>query len=90
MSEADRRYTAKFRVHQARVKLELGCAECGYDENADALEFDHIVGGGPRARSSSNFTWLKRMLADPNVQLLCGNCHNIKSNRERRERMKVA
>ena len=63
-------------------KLEKGCAHCGYDENVFALEFDHIK---PREDTSKKWQTPKYgkaardLVADPNIQVLCANCHKIKT-----------
>ena len=63
-------------------KLEKGCAHCGYKENVFALEFDHIE---PRKDTSKKWQTPKykkallELLDDPNIQVLCANCHKIKT-----------
>lgn len=79
----------RFYAAQARVKKSLGCSACGYNENPDALEWDHvrpllIAGQRPRAVRVGSMIALQKAMADHNVQLLCGNCHNIKTVREKR------
>lgn len=74
----------------AAAKLKRGCARCGYAEHPDALQFDHIeplrVSARTRAKQHriESRAALYRALADTNIQVLCGNCHNIKSIAERR------
>ena len=82
-----RAYELKAQSACATYKLEAGCAICGYNEHPDALEFDHINGGGGHAYISNTqrtVPWLLRMIEDPNVQVLCSNHHAIKSATERR------
>ena len=63
-------------------KLEKGCAHCGYAENVAALEFDHI---NPRTDTHKKWQGAKykkealQLMADPNIQVLCSNCHSIKT-----------
>lgn len=74
----------------ADAKLARGCAHCGYREHPDALQFDHVeplrvrTRSRPRRDRIESHASLRRALADPNIQVLCGNCHNIKSMEERR------
>jgi 5-methylcytosine-specific restriction endonuclease McrA len=63
------------------IKLERGCAKCGYRENVFALQWDHIIPvqsgknwGGPASMAAA-----KRLVIDPNIQVLCANCHCIKT-----------
>lgn len=74
------------RARYVRMRIEAlalfgsACKECGYAD-ARALQFDHISGGGgvERAKSSSE-TMLRRIMSEPKrFQLLCANCHHIKS-----------
>jgi len=78
-----------------RHKLEAGCAHCGYHEDARALDFDHI----DPATKVQTISWLvttsgvnpdnpkhmaKLMDEIAKCQVLCANCHRIKT-REARE-----
>lgn len=73
--------TRKRDIIQA-IKLERGCADCGYRENAVALEFDHRPGEVKslsigRAISQAG---LDRLLAEiEKCDVVCANCHRIRS-----------
>ena len=56
------------------------CAHCGYTER-DVMELDHINGRGPtRERRRAMIARIYRAQArDPNLQLLCANCHRSKT-----------
>ena len=60
------------------------CSRCGTDD-IRVLEIDHVDGGGStKARKSYSDRLMFRQLArgdyeGPRLQLLCGNCHNIKT-----------
>ena len=77
-----------------RTKWEMGCVKCGYDENPAALEWDHVE---PICQTASqrdrnyriNYQALKRHIEDPNVQVLCANCHAIKTVAENLNRAKA-
>lgn len=81
------RQTAKLRYQEARrfllaEKVKRGCARCGYNENAHALQLDHIIPVRRKERGADNWNGIKAVqavLADPNVQVLCANCHSIKT-----------
>lgn len=51
----------------------------------DALEFDHIKRVGPDGKRRADFVMYRMILANEatNIQLLCANCHNIKSRKNR-------
>jgi 5-methylcytosine-specific restriction endonuclease McrA len=84
---AARRHVRKVSDWVREKKLERGCAHCGYRVNGDALEFDHIVSRritGDKQIMINSFVSVRAALANPNVQVLCANCHAIKSVGERR------
>lgn len=61
------------------LKVEFGCACCGYNEHPEGLDFDHLfdkkfnIGrGGTMSK--------KRLEKEINkCQVLCGTCHHIKT-----------
>lgn len=65
------------RVRQ--IKLERGCADCGYDRCAEALHFDHLPGEEKLAHVAVllqlNRPWhvIEREMAKCDV--VCANCH---------------
>lgn len=67
------------------IKTSRGCARCGYNANPVALDFDHID------RSTKSFdigrmrskTSIEKLLAEVDkCQVLCANCHRIKTFEE--------
>lgn len=64
----------------AQMKLESGCADCGYNEYACALEFDHVR--GEKEFNLSRFqgrSW-KRVLAEiEKCDVICANCHRVRT-----------
>jgi 5-methylcytosine-specific restriction endonuclease McrA len=84
---AARRHVRRVSDWVREEKLKRGCVKCGYRENAEALEFDHIVSRritGERPIMINSFVSVRAALENPNVQVLCANCHAIKSVGERR------
>lgn len=75
-----RRKTAPILRFRAMKKLGGKCAECGIDDFR-VLEIDHVNGGGTADRRKRND--MTRHLAiingEQGFQLLCGNCHRIKT-----------
>jgi len=84
---ASRRHVHKVAEWVLQEKAKCGCALCGYRENADALELDHIVPrrlSGEKAVMINSFNSVRAAFKNPNIQVLCANCHAIKSVGERR------
>ncbi len=68
-------------------KMLKGCAKCGYKEDYRALQIDHIVpiNGKHKRRSLSHYgvDTLRKKLSG--CQVLCANCHLIKTRIEAEE-----
>lgn len=82
------RHLALLTVEVNAYKIEKGCAHCGYRDNPDALEFDHIVPvrvtGERRFLVKNSRQGFVDAQTNPNIQVLCANCHAIKSVGERK------
>ena len=80
---ATARYHAdRYRSRKALVddiKLSSGCLDCGYKENADAMDFDHD------GDKKTNVGWMlngklsKLMDEIGKCKIRCGNCHRVKT-----------
>ena len=85
--KAWRDYNKKIRLDAIKM-LGGACAQCGYDDWR-VLEIDHIEGGGREHRKRVDHKMQYRNIRDGNTegyQLLCANCHGIKSHLEREAR----
>lgn len=65
-------------------KLELGCADCGYDKAAVALDFDH---NDPELKISGiaemlGCTWSRVLAELEKCTVRCSNCHRIRTHRK--------
>ena len=62
------------------LKLLRTCADCGYDANADALQFDHLPEFGKAttvaARAGSDRTLASEIAK---CEVVCANCHAIRT-----------
>jgi len=65
------------------MEFDSQCVSCGYGENILALEFDHIDGMDGQERQPSIVCVPK---APHLFQLLCSNCHALKTLAENKER----
>ena len=84
--EYQRDYAKKLRKNLSEMineyKLSVGCKHCGYNQHPAALEFDHIIPVKTEKKKRYGFRNKKEfsnLLQDPNVQVLCSNCHSIKT-----------
>lgn len=84
-----RRHRRQGQRNSVLEKLGGACADCGYDENLLGLEIDHVEGGGRAHRNQwkdrgQYYSELNRLLDDgySGLQILCGTCHRIKTQRE--------
>lgn len=79
-----RAYNEKLR-RAALMRLGDACVGCGFGDHR-VLEIDHIKGGGVEHRKEVDHKTQYRAIRDGETrgyQLLCANCHGIKSYEER-------
>lgn len=71
-------------------KLLRGCIDCGYNEQADALQFDHVRGIKKHkiaaiASAGIGSTLFQQELAKCEVR--CANCHAIRTAKNARAKI---
>lgn len=83
--ERNRKIKNNLRAHMLDYLRDKSCANCGMND-ARVLEFDHIV---PAKKSfsiaramASTFSWERIMNEITKCQILCANCHKIKTAQE--------
>jgi len=75
----------------AIVYLGGACGDCGYKDNLDALEFDHVqpsqLDRGKRNGGAwlYRYSWEKIKAELDRCELVCANCHRIRTAVRRRE-----
>ena len=95
------RYSAEHaRIGRARTlavmdayKVSEGCVRCGYNEHPAALELDHIIPIttlGHKRKFPKTRTDYKNLIFDPNIQVLCANCHRIKTRGDKEHLLRRA
>ncbi len=75
-----RKKDAQARVNQ--IKLTKGCADCGYNKNPVALEFDHLPGYTKIANVSRlilSRSWEVTLAEIEKCEGVCANCHAIRT-----------
>ena len=68
-----------------RYKLYVGCIDCGYKENPQALQFDHVRGKTEEvSRMIRKVSSLKRIKEEiRKCEVRCANCHMIVTHKRR-------
>ena len=89
LAEWNRAHRDRLRALIRQIKLERGCIDCGYRENADALQFDHVR--GTKVVNISRVRSYKVLLAEvAKCDVRCGNCHLIRTAHQYREKAACA
>ena len=73
------------------IKVEHGCIDCGYNQNAAALTFDH-VDPYAKTRAVGMMKTYSRTRIDAEIEkcvVRCSNCHAIRSDTEQHWRVRV-
>jgi len=71
------------------LKLTSGCADCGYNANVFALEFDHVQ---PKMYAISDLLGnTKRLMEElTKCEIVCSNCHSIRTQERLLEKRRRA
>lgn len=75
------RWLAKRKAMLAEIKVKAGCADCGYDEFAEALDFDHVRDPKLFTISKATFKKLEVLMAEvAKCDVVCARCHRIRTH----------
>lgn len=79
-------------VKAQAIKTSAGCADCGYNQSPYALQFDHI--GNDKKESVSNlirsdYSWDTIMKEIDKCEVVCANCHAIRTQNRKREDVSI-
>lgn len=80
-----RKRGAKWRLAQI-IKLAEGCVDCGYNEYAVALQFDHVSGIKKDSVSNlirSDYAWKTIKKEMEKCVVRCSNCHAVITSRRK-------
>lgn len=75
-----RRQQTDKREWLAAIKVDQGCADCGYREHPDALDFDHLPGTRKEfdlGRGVLSRSWDSIRQEVEKCEVRCANCHRI-------------
>jgi hypothetical protein len=72
-------------------KTSKGCVSCGYNHSPYALDLDHVDASSKIQSPSRMFLWtLKKLMQEiRKCQVMCRNCHGIKSATEELRKVKT-
>ena len=82
--ERQRLFRQRLREWVSGLKVEAGCADCGYNAHPAALDFDHL----PGTEKTLDVTQLvhgmasrARILAEiAKCEVVCANCHRVRTH----------
>ena len=80
-----RKRGAKWRL-AGLIKLAHGCVDCGYDEYAIALQFDHVRGIKKSNVSDliqRDYAWSTILKEIEKCEVRCSNCHAVMTARRK-------
>jgi hypothetical protein len=86
-----KRRAAEFRAYVQKIKVERGCADCGYNAHPAALDFDHLPGNIKLGKLASMAcgSSLKTIHAEiAKCDVVCANCHRVRTA-NRRQKVEV-
>lgn len=65
------------------IKLIRGCADCGYNQHGEALEFDHLSDKKHNVSAIRGNKWEDILLEIAKCDVVCANCHRVRTVRRR-------
>lgn len=76
----DRKQREKRYMMLAQIKLESGCVDCGYNEYACALDFDHVDGVKEFTMNRvGRIAWSRVMAEIAKCEVVCAVCHRVRT-----------
>ncbi len=85
-SEGRKRRQREVLAYIQDIKLQRGCADCGYKEHAVALDFDHLPGHTKEHRIAVLAAGATRAKIDAEIakcEVVCANCHRVRTHQRR-------
>jgi len=85
-----RKANAKNRQRIQAIKSASGCLDCGYNQNPEALEFDHVR-GEKRDTLAAMAGYKKETLLEEisKCEIVCCNCHRIRTHERRQAKQRM-
>jgi len=78
-------HIAEMRLVLDDIKLSSGCIDCGYNEHAEALDFDHVKGQKKFNVSIISTRSLESLMEEiAKCEVVCANCHRVRTKQRRK------
>lgn len=88
-ADRTRQFQSDRRALINRIKMDRGCAVCGYRGHAAALDFNHVRGDKSFSVSQDPKVAMHKLMAEiAKCEVLCANCHRIHTYEQRHWRTK--
>lgn len=81
-----RRRANMLRDYIQAIKVERGCADCGYNAHPAALDFDHLPGHVKVRKMSTASAGMSRVRLEAEMakcEVVCANCHRVRTANRR-------
>ena len=73
-------YRQMWRSAIAILKLDAGCADCGYNARPEALQFDHVNSDKEFSIGKDLFSGTHKALKEiEKCEVVCANCHALRT-----------
>lgn len=85
-SEGKKRRQRQLLAYIQEIKLQRGCADCGYREHVEALDFDHMPGHEKEHKIATLAAGARREKIDAEIakcEVVCANCHRVRTAQRR-------
>lgn len=88
LAEYNRAIHKAYKELTNKIKMEKGCADCGFNSNPCALQFDHLPEHVKLCKVSSMHGYAKEKVLKEieKCEVVCGNCHALRTEKRRQQR----
>ena len=84
LNERTRLRKMRHRILINTIKMESGCVDCGYNKSPFALQFDHTADDKEFTIGASvTFSWQRIEKEIAKCEVVCANCHMIRTQERR-------
>lgn len=78
-------YLTRRRQRIEAIKLERGCADCGFNAHPECLDFDHVRGEKKfNLAQAQTRNWADVEMEIAKCDVVCANCHRLRTYQRRK------